>query len=106
LVPACMLLFGSVVSFSSRVLKNCVEQQFLSSFAAFSSAERFFRIVFRAAERPLWGFSGVQRHYGPDLLRSNRGGHQVSHTHQVVGRARERKHPIHLQCSAMPHLAQ
>jgi len=30
----------------SRVLKNCVEQQFLSSFTAFSSAERFFALFF------------------------------------------------------------
>ena len=48
----------------------------------------------------------MQRHYGPDLLCRNRGGHQVSHTNQVVGRAREGKDPIYFQRSAMPHLAQ
>src|ERR1700689_2752244 len=51
-------------------------------------------------------FSDVCRHYDPDLLRWNSSGHQVSHAYQVVGGARERKDPIHLQRSAMPNLAQ
>jgi hypothetical protein len=38
--------------------------------------------------------------------RWNLGGHQISHGHQVVGGAREGKHPIHFQLPAMPHLAQ
>jgi hypothetical protein len=46
-------------------------------------------------------FSAVCRHCGSDLLRWNSSGHQVSHAHQVVGGARERKHPIHLQRSGM-----
>jgi hypothetical protein len=62
--------------------------------------------VFGAAERPIRGFRAVQRHYSPDLLRYNRGDHQVSHAHQIVGRARERKRQVHLQGSAMTHLAQ
>src|ERR1700686_2484429 len=36
----------------SRLLKNCVEQQFLSLFAAFSSAERFFALFFALPSAP------------------------------------------------------
>ena len=43
-------------------------------------------------------------HFLGRALRGKRGSHQVSHAHQVVGRASERKDPIHLQRSAMPHL--
>jgi hypothetical protein len=37
---------------SSRLLKNCVEQQFPSSLAAFSSAERFFALFFALLSIP------------------------------------------------------
>ena len=64
-----------------------------------------FVLVFVVLYVPVGLCSALQRHYGPDLPRGKRGSHQVSHAHQVVGRASERKDPIHLQRSAMPHLA-
>jgi hypothetical protein len=42
-------------------------------------------------------FRAVRGHYDPDSLRGNSSGHQVSHAHEIVGGAREGKHPIHLQ---------
>ena len=45
-----------------------------------------------------------QTHVGTDLHRRNRSG-QVTHTHQIVGRAGEGKNPVHLAHSAMPNLA-
>ena len=46
-----MLAF-SMALILSRLLKNCVEQQFLSWFAAFSSAERFFALFFALPSTP------------------------------------------------------
>ncbi len=51
-------------------------------------------------------FNTTERHYAWNLLYRNSCGHKVSHAHQIVGRARERKHPVHLQGSAMTYLAQ
>ena len=83
-----------------------LSERFLPSLRRFVSLERLFAGIFRVVGAPRVRFSAVRRHYGPDLLRGNSSGHQVSHAHQVVGRAGEGKHPIHLQRSAMPHLAQ
>jgi hypothetical protein len=44
---------------SSRLLKNCVGQYFLSSFAAFSNVERFCLLCFSRSWRPP---VGIQRH--------------------------------------------
>lgn len=59
---------------------------------------------FLIVDAPRVRFRAVRRHYDPDLLRGNSSG-QVSHAHQIIGRTGEGKHPIHFQCSAMPHLA-
>ena len=82
------------------------DKQVLSSFALFLSAERFFASLFALPCAPDGHFSAVRRHHDPDLLRQNCAGHQVTHAHQVVGRAREGKDPIYLQRSPMTHFAQ
>jgi hypothetical protein len=50
-------------------------------------------------------FNSVPReiHVGPDLRRRGRGS-QVSHAHQIVGRASEGKDPVHFAHSTMPNL--
>ena len=82
-----------------------LSEGFLPSLRRFVSLERLFAGIFRVIAATRVRFRAVRRHYGPDLLRWNSSGHQVSHAHQVVGRAREGEHPIHLQRSAMPYLA-
>ena len=82
-----------------------LSERFLPSLSRFVSLERLFAGIFRVVGPPVVRFRAVRRHYDPDSLRGNSGGHQVSHAHQVVGRTGEGKHPIHFQRSAMPHLA-
>jgi hypothetical protein len=68
------------------------------------SLESSFARFFRAIDAPEYSF---QHHsQGPDLLRQNCVTHEISHAHQVVGRAGEGEDPIHSQCSAMPYLTQ
>ena len=45
-----------------------------------------------------------QTHFGPNL--HHRNCCEVSHAHQIVGRASEGEHPVHLENPAMPNLAQ
>jgi len=63
-------------------------------------------MIFVPLHVPTRRFRFVRRHDGPNLLRRNCAGHQVSHAHQVVGGAGEGKDPIYLQGSAMKHFAQ
>ena len=54
---------------------------------------------------PSWSnFVLLRTHIGHNLHRANC--RQVSHTHQIVGRAREGEDPVHFADSAMPQLAQ
>ena len=85
--------------------KILLSERFLPSLRHFVSLERLFAGIFRIVGAPRVRFRIVRRHYGPDSLRGNSSGHQVSHAHQIVGGAGEGKHPIDLQRSAMPHLA-
>jgi hypothetical protein len=82
-----------------------LSQQFLGWFELFgsfrASASRFFVLPSARKKR----FSAVRRHHGPDLLPRNYAAHQVSHAHQVVGRAGKREDPIDFQRSAMPYFA-
>jgi hypothetical protein len=45
----------------------------------------------------------LETHVGPDLRQRNCGG-QVSHAHQIVGGAGQRKDPVHSADPTMPHL--
>jgi len=81
-------------------------ERFLPSLRRFVSFEELFARFVALPSAPWGRFGAILRHYGPNLLRENGSGHQVSHAHQVVGCASEGKNPIHLQRSAMPHLAQ
>ena len=69
--------------------------QFCFRLRNFRVLDGFSRGFFPLPNASCGRFGAVQRHYGADLLRWNRGGHQVSHAHQVVGRTSEGKHPIH-----------
>ena len=89
----------------SRLLKNWVERANFLFLDDLFWVVSLFVLVFVLLRAPVGLCNAMQRHYGPDLRRGKRGSHQVSHTHQVVGSTRERKDPIHLQRSAMPHLA-
>ena len=86
----------------SRLRKNCVERAIS---ALIVTLERIVEGICCVAGASGVRFKAVRRHYDPDSLRGNSSGHQVSHAHQIVGRTGEGKHPIHLQRSAMPHLA-
>src|SRR5215470_18478114 len=46
----------------------------------------------------------LKTHVGSELHRWNRRPGQVSHAHQIVGRARQSENPMHFRNSAMPHL--
>ena len=82
-----------------------LSDRFLPSLRRFVSLERLFAEIVRVVGVPRVRFRAVCRHYDPDSLRGNGSGHQVSHAHEIVGRTGEGKHPIHLQRSAMSHLA-
>ena len=85
--------------------KIVLSERFLPSLRRFVRLGRLFAGIFGVVGARRVRFRVVRRHYDPDSLRGNSSGHQVSHAHQVVGGAGEGKHPIHLQRSAMPHLA-
>ena len=86
--------------------KIVLSDRFLPSLRRFVSLERLFAEIVRVVGVPRVRFRAVRRHYDPDSLRGNGSGHQVSHAHEIVGRTGEGKHPIHLQRSAVPHLAE
>ena len=90
---------------SSRPRKNRVSGEVSARVASSGSPWEALCGDFRLVGAPRVRFRPVHRHYSPDSLRGNGSGQQVSHAHQVVGRAGEGKHPIHFQRSAMPHLA-
>jgi len=96
----------SSLSRSSRLLKNWAGRAISGPVCVISECWAFVEWFFALPSVPGGRFSTMQRHYGPDLLRSNCGGHQISHAHQVVGGARKAEHPIDLQRSPMPHLAE
>jgi hypothetical protein len=102
----------------AKVLKDKTNIEVLAGCGKIVLSERFLPLlrdlvrvrkhlagIFRVVGAPRVRFRAVRRHYDPDSLRGNSGGHQVSHAHQIVGRTGEGKHPIHFQRSAMPHLA-
>jgi len=90
---------------SNRPRKNRVSGEVSARVASSGSPWEALCGDFRLVGAPRVRFRPVHRHYSPDSLRGNGSGQQVSHAHQVVGRAGEGKHPIHFQRSAMPHLA-
>ncbi len=104
LVTRCSKYHVSLL-YPSRLLKNCVERAISARVCVIFPWWRFFGLFFALPSAPCGGFNAIQRHYGPDLLRRNPGGHQVSHAHQVVGRTSKGKHPVHFQRPAMPNLA-
>jgi hypothetical protein len=60
-----------------------LREQFLSSLRDFLSVERLCAWSFVLPDTSIGRFSAVRRHNGPELLRRNCGGHQVSHAHQL-----------------------
>lgn len=62
------------------------------------------RLNFWGSRVFLSDFMSNQTDVGPSL--QHRNGHQVSHAHQVVSRAPEGEHPVHLENAAVPNLAQ
>jgi len=82
-----------------------LNERFLSLLRHLVRVRKHLAGIFRLVGAPRVRFRAVRRHYDPDSLRGNSSGHQVSHADQIIGRTGEAKHPIHLQRSAMPHLA-
>src|SRR5208282_6118468 len=62
------------------------------------------KLILSAFVAPSAIFLRCKTHFGLDLHRGNCG-REVSHAHQIVGRAGEREDPIHLANSTVPQLA-
>jgi len=90
---------------SSRLLKNWAGRAISDLVCVISECWAFWGWFFALPSAPGGRFSTMQRHFGPDLLRSNCSGHKISHAHQVVGGARKAEHSIDLQCSPQEPLA-
>ena len=97
-----VLMVGGLLAGCGKIV---LSERFLPLLRDLVRVRKHLAGIFRVVGAPRVRFRAVRRHYDPDSLRGNSGGHQVSHAHQIVGRTGEGKHPIHFQRSAMPHLA-
>jgi hypothetical protein len=70
--------------FPNRLRKNCVELAISALGCVVVSGLRAFLEDFSSVDAPRVRFRAVRRHYGPDSLRGNSSGHEVSHMLRVL----------------------